>query len=74
MQQIQLKPTEIADLETLFEIQLDKEAIHMAAFTSKDPIDKAAYLEKFTKHLNDPTINQHTIWVDNTIAGSIAKY
>jgi len=74
MQQIQLKPTEIADLPILYEFQLDKEAIHMAAFTSKNPTDKAAYLEKFTKHLNDPTINQHTIWVDNAIAGSIAKY
>lgn len=46
----------------------------MAAFTSKDPTDKEAYFEKYTKHLNDPTINTQTILVDETIAGSIARF
>jgi [ribosomal protein S5]-alanine N-acetyltransferase len=71
---LNLRKTEKPDLEFFFEFQLDKEANYLAAFTSKDPTDKKAYLEKYTKHMNDPTINMQTILVDETIAGSIAKF
>jgi [ribosomal protein S5]-alanine N-acetyltransferase len=72
--QIQLRKSVIADLEFFFTFQLDPEANYLAAFTSKDPGDKTAYLQKYTKHLNDPTINNQTIIVKNIIAGSIAKF
>lgn len=72
--QIKLRRTEKSDLELLFEFQIDEEAIYLAAFTPKDPTDKEAYFEKFTKILNDPTINNQTILVDETIVGSIAKF
>ena len=52
--QLKLRQTEHADLALLFQFQLDKEANYLAAFTSKDPTDKEAYFEKFTKLLNDP--------------------
>ena len=71
---IKLRQSENSDLAFFFKFQLDKEAIYLAAFTPKDPTNKAAYLEKYTKHLNDPTINMQTILVDETIAGSIAKF
>jgi [ribosomal protein S5]-alanine N-acetyltransferase len=69
-----LQKTTIADLDTLFEFQLDREAIHLAAFTPNDPADKPAYLAKYTRLLSDPTVNNQTIIVDNVIAGSIAKF
>ena len=72
--QVKLRQTEKSDLEFFFQFQLDEEANYLAAFTSKDPTDKKAYLEKFTKLLNDPTINMQTILVDETIAGSISKF
>jgi RimJ/RimL family protein N-acetyltransferase len=72
--QMKLRKTQQSDLEFLFQFQLDKEAIYLAAFTPKDPTDKKAYFEKYTKHLNDPTINMQTILVDEAIAGSIAKF
>jgi ribosomal-protein-alanine N-acetyltransferase len=72
--QLKLRRTEKSDLELLFQFQLDKQGNFLAAFTPKDPTDKEAYFEKFTKHLNDPTINMQTILVDETIAGSIAKF
>lgn len=62
------------DLNTFFQFQLDKEARYLAAFTSKDPNDKAAYIEKYTKHLADPTITMRTIKVNEVIVGSIAKF
>jgi RimJ/RimL family protein N-acetyltransferase len=71
---IKLRKTEKSDLELLFQFQLDKEANYLAAFTSKDPTDKEAYFEKFTKILNDSAINNQTILVDETIVGSIAKF
>ncbi len=72
--EIILRKTEIADLEYFFIFQLDREASYLAAFTQKDPTDKTAYLEKYSKLLNDPTISMLTIIVDNNIAGSISKF
>ncbi len=69
-----LRQTEINDLEFFFKFQLDEEAIHLAAFTSKNPADKAAYLSKYSKLLNEPAVNMRTILLDNIIAGSISKF
>ena len=71
---VKLRPTEISDLDTLFQFQLDKEGGYLAAFMPKDPTDKTAYLTKHTKLLNDPTVNNQTILVDNVIVGSVAKF
>lgn len=71
---ITLRQTQPADLESLFEFQLDKEANYLAAFSAKDPTDKKAYLEKYTKHLDDPAIHMQTILIDGVIAGSIVKF
>ncbi len=71
---ITLIKTEENDLNIFFEFQLDEEANYLAAFTSKDPNNKAAYIEKYSKHLADPTINMQTIKVNDVIVGSIAKF
>lgn len=71
---ITLRRTEILDLETLFQFQLDKEGGFLAAFIPKDPTDKSAYISKFTKLLNDDTVNNQTILFENIIVGSIAKF
>lgn len=71
---IKLRPTDISDLDILFRFQLDKEAGYLAAFMPEDPADKSAYINKYTKLLDDPTVNNQTIIVDHTIAGSIAKF
>ncbi len=71
---IKLRPTEFSDLETLFQFQLDKEGGYLAAFMPIDPTDKSAYMNKYTKLLSDPTVNNQTIIIDNTIVGSIAKF
>lgn len=71
---VSLRPTNQADLATLFLFQLDPQAAYLAAFMPKDSTDKAAYLERFTRFLHDPTIHMQTILVAGTIAGSIAKF
>ena len=71
---IVLTKTLPADLETLFQFQLDEEAIFLAAFTPSDPTNKNAYLQKYTRHLQDLSINMCTIKLGNAIVGSIAKF
>lgn len=72
--EIYLRPTTCTDLDMLFRFQMDEEGCHLAAFTPDDPADKATYLAKYGRLLNDPTVNNQTILVDDTIAGSIAKF
>ena len=71
---ITLIKTERDDLNVFFQFQLDEEANYLAAFTAKDPNDKPAYIEKYSKFLTDPTINMRTIRINDVIVGSIAKF
>ena len=58
---VKLRPTEISDLDFLFQFQLDKEGGYLAVFMPKDSTDKSAYLIKHTKLLDDPTVNNGSI-------------
>ena len=71
---IYLRPTELADLDFLFQLQMDKEARYLAAFMSTDSTDKTAYIRKYTSLLGDSTVNNQTILYDNAIMGSIASF
>lgn len=71
---ITLSETTNEDLNSFFQFQLDPKANFLAAFTSKDPNDKTAYIEKYSKFLTDATINMRTIKANDEIAGSIAKF
>lgn len=71
---ISLRPTNRADLDTLFVFQLDPEANYMAAFTAKDMDKQEAYISKYARFLDDPTINNQTILLNDQIVGSIAKF
>jgi [ribosomal protein S5]-alanine N-acetyltransferase len=71
---IALFETEISDLNAFYQFQLDKEANYLAAFTPKEPLDETAYINKFTIHLADPTINMKSIKFNDILVGSIAKF
>jgi ribosomal-protein-alanine N-acetyltransferase len=72
--EIILRKTKVEDLTFLFQIQLDEEANYLAAFTSKDSANQNAYLSKYTAFLDNPTINNQTILIDDVIVGSISKF
>ena len=72
--EIVLRNTEQADLETLFILQLDKEANYLAPFTPKDPTDRVLYFEKWTKLISNPTINMKTIVINDLVIGSVIKF
>ena len=71
---IELKDTNTDDLEALFNFQSDRDANYLAAFTTKDPTNWDDYIKKWTRLLSDETINNKTIFFNNQIAGSIAKF
>lgn len=71
---IQLRKTTKKDLDKLFLFQTDPDGIQMAAFTSKDPSDQAAYLEKWSKIVENPEVNMQTIWKEDQILGSIIHF
>lgn len=74
MTDLKLRPSVVEDIHKFFEYQLDEEANYIAAFTAKDPTDKAAYLEKYTKLLHNPTVNMQTIVVNNAVVGTVTKF
>lgn len=71
---IKLRRTTLNDLPLLFKFQLDDEANYLAAFTPKDFTDKAAYLSKYSRLLNDTNVNNQTICINDMIVGSIARF
>ncbi len=71
---IKLIKTEADDLNSFFQFQLDHEANYLAAFTARDPNDKSAYIEKYTKFLTDPSKIMRTIKINDEIVGSISKF
>ena len=60
-----------SDLPIFFEQQLDKDANVMAAFTSKDPTDRAAFMAHWARILADPGITIRTILVEGQVAGHV---
>jgi RimJ/RimL family protein N-acetyltransferase len=71
---IVLRDARESDLPALFEFQLDPVANRMAAFTAKDPTDRAAYMTKWTRLLADSTIVLKVILIDDQIVGSIGSW
>ena len=71
---LNIRKTEIADLDVLFQFQLDEQAGYLAAFMPKDYTNRAAYLSKFSKLLADPSVNNQTIRIGDAIVGHVAKF
>lgn len=69
-----LREVTLSDLALFYEQQLDPEALYMAAFTVKDPENKAAFLAHWAKVLDDETIALRTILVGEKVAGHIVSH
>lgn len=71
---IELRDVIESDLAIFFDQQLDPTAREMAAFTSKDPTDKVAFLGHWSKILSDSTTTNQTIIFEGRVAGHVASY
>ncbi|XSG75149.1 GNAT family N-acetyltransferase [Herpetosiphon llansteffanensis] len=74
MPELSLRPVEEADLASFFTQQQDPVAIHMAAFTAKDPSDYAAFQAHWQKIMADSIIIKRAIIWDNQLIGQIAQF
>ena len=74
MTEVALRPLEDADLDALFEQMRDPESVRMAAFTAKDPDDRAAFDAHMAKIRSLPETVNRVITVDGRLAGSIASF
>jgi len=71
---LELRNVTDEDLPILFEFQRDPEANRMAAFTARDPEDRAAFAAHLGRILMDPTVTMKTIVADGVVVGSVGRY
>lgn len=62
------------DLDRFFLHAQDPVAARMAAFTAKDPADRAAFDAKWRRIRADPQVTVRTVWVDAAVAGHVASF
>src|SRR5262249_46044034 len=63
-----------SDLPILFEHQKDPEASPMAAFLSRDPSDRDAFMTHRKRILADPTVTKKAILWNGQVTGSIGSF
>lgn len=71
---VALRPLVSADLDELFRMMQDEEAVRMAAFTATDPTDRAAFDAQAARILADPEIHPFAIIADSELVGSISAF
>lgn len=74
MDELLLRPVVGDDLPIFFEQQADPDANYMAAFTVKDPGDRAAFMARWQRILADTTVIIRTVMTDGAVAGSVLSY
>ncbi|MGW5365967.1 GNAT family N-acetyltransferase [Actinopolymorpha pittospori] len=74
MSDITLREVVDDDIPVFHAHQLDPVAIHMAAFTPPDPTDRAAFAQRWARHLADPDIAARTVLADGVVVGHVASY
>lgn len=71
---ISLRKSIASDLDVFYQNQTDPEANFMAAFTSKDPNDKDAYIKKWTRLMADDTVHMQSILLEDEVVGCVVKF
>lgn len=74
MAEVALRPIEDSDLDALFEMMRDPESVQMAAFTAKNPDDRAAFDAHMERIRSSPETMNRAITVDGRLVGSIASF
>jgi RimJ/RimL family protein N-acetyltransferase len=71
---IRLRDVTARDLDVLFEFGQDPEAVRMAAFTHKDPSDRAAFDRHWQRLLADASIRTRVVEAKGRVLGSVASF
>jgi RimJ/RimL family protein N-acetyltransferase len=71
---VALRALEDSDLDGLFAQMSDPEAVWMAAFTSRDPADRAAFDAHLARIRADPDVTMLAVTLDGKLVGSIGSF
>ncbi|MEU4443779.1 GNAT family N-acetyltransferase [Actinosynnema sp. NPDC050801] len=71
---VELREVTAADVLVFFEHQRDPEAVRMAAFTSADPSDRAAFLVRWARILADDSVVARTVVFDGEVVGHVGRF
>ncbi|MGN9912871.1 GNAT family N-acetyltransferase [Phytohabitans sp. LJ34] len=71
---VALRPIVDADMDALFAQMRDPESVHMAAFTARDPADRAAFDAHMARLRASPDVTQRAITSDGRLVGSIGSW
>lgn len=71
---VALRDLEDADLDLIFDQMRDPEAVRMAAFTAKDPDDRAAFDAHMRKIRTAPQVLNRAVTLDGEFVGTIASF
>jgi RimJ/RimL family protein N-acetyltransferase len=71
---IALRDVEDADLDTIFDQMRDPESVHMAAFTAKDPHDRAAFDAHMQKVRTSPEVLLRALNLDGELVGTVGSF
>jgi RimJ/RimL family protein N-acetyltransferase len=73
-EEVFLREVEPGDLPIFFEYEQDPVARHMAAFTSPNPADRAAFDAHWARIMADPALIAKTIVAGGQVAGNAVSY
>jgi RimJ/RimL family protein N-acetyltransferase len=71
---VELRPIDDSDLDALFVQMSDPVSVQMAAFTAKDPDDRAAFDAHIAKTRTSSDANTFAVTRDGRLVGSIASF
>ena len=74
MSTVALRAIQDSDLDTIFLMEQDPEAVRMAAFTAPDPTDRVAFDAHMSRIRASPDVSTHVITVDGEFAGTAASF
>jgi hypothetical protein len=76
MSAVALRPVEDCDLDVLFDQMRDPASVWMAAFTAKDPGDRAAFDARIAiaRLRSSPDVVLRAVTRDGRLVGSIASF
>ena len=72
--QLVLREIEDRDLGVLFEHWTNRDAIRMAAFTSPDQNDRAAFEQRWARLRSDASTTNRVVEIDGRVVGQIASF
>jgi RimJ/RimL family protein N-acetyltransferase len=71
---LRLRDVIVSDLPLFFTHQQDPVAVHMAAFTAKDPADRDAFMAHWSRLLSSNNVLLRTITLDGEVIGHIGSW